>query len=59
MNYYEEIDNALKRYEECRYPTHEVSWITDRIWWCWKFRKITRDQMIDLTDRATSILSHI
>lgn len=55
-NYYDEIDNALIRYEECmNYKTKTMKWICDRIDWCWKFRKITKNQMEELADRATKV----
>ena len=53
-DYYAEIDKALKSHEEfkpCRDKSME--WVADRIDWCWKFRKITREQMEELADRAT------
>lgn len=55
-NYYDEINDALIRYEEHKsYKTKTMAWISDRISWCWKFRKITREQMEELADRATKI----
>lgn len=56
-DYYGEIDKALKCYEEFKpYKLHYIDWITDRIDWCWKFRKITEDQMEELADRVVKIL---
>lgn len=57
MKFYNEIDKALKSYENYK-PYHMLSleWICDRISWCWKFRKITENQMHELADRATAIL---
>lgn len=56
MKYYKEIDEALKSYEENK-PFHpkKMEWISNRITWCWKWRKITREQMEELADRATVI----
>lgn len=55
-NYYDEIDKALIRYENhMNYKTRSMDWITDRICWCWKFRKITESQMEELAARATKI----
>ena len=57
MKFYEEIDKALKSYEEFKpYHSRKIEWITDRITWCWKWRKITRSQMEELTERAIKIL---
>ena len=55
--YYAEIDKALRSYEECKpYHTRNIDWITNRITWCWKWKKITKTQMETLCDRATIIL---
>lgn len=56
-NYYEEINKALKSYEEYK-PWHEkdISWICDRIDWCWKFRKITKEEMIELVNRICKVM---
>ena len=57
MKFYQEIDTALKFYEEYKpYHSHSIEWITDRICWCWKWRKITQEQMEELAMRATDIL---
>lgn len=56
-NYYKEIDDALKLYEEFKpYHTKDIDWICNRIDWCWKFRHITKEQMEELVDRACKIL---
>lgn len=58
-NYYNEIDKALKDYEEFKpYRTRSIDWITDRIDWCWKFRHITEEQMNELADRVCKILDN-
>ena len=54
-NYYAELDGALARYEKGGYKTHSISWITNRIDWCWRFRKITKQQMSSLCDRAMKL----
>lgn len=56
-NYYKEIDDALKTYEEFKpWHTRSIEWIADRIDWCWKFRHITKEQMEELADRVCKIL---
>ena len=56
-DYYGEIDNAIKSYENYKpYHQHSIDWITDRIDWCWKFRKITESQMEELANRIITIL---
>ena len=55
--YYKEIDKVLTEYEEFKpYHTRDIHWACNRIDWCWKWRKITEDQMNELADRATAIL---
>ena len=42
--FYNEIDKALQSYENYNpYHTHNIEWISDRISWCWKWRKITKE----------------
>lgn len=56
--FYKEIDKVLVEYEENKpYHSRGMSWVSDRIEWCWKWRKITRDQMEELADRATAIFN--
>lgn len=54
MKFYNEIDAILRSYEEGK-PFHGkgLDWAADRICWAWKFRKITKEQMEELSDRAT------
>ena len=55
-DYFKEIDSALKDYEEYKsYKQKGMDWICDRIDWCWKWRKITKEQMESLADRAIAI----
>ena len=55
--FYYEIDKALQSYEKLNpYHSRKIEWICDRIAWCWKWRKISKEQMEELTDRATNIL---
>ena len=51
-DYYKEIDDELIRLENRRYAPKGISWATNRISWCWKFRKITEEQKNNLCDRA-------
>ena len=55
--FYDEIDKALFSYENYK-PCHprKIEWISDRISWCWKWRKITKEQMEELCDRVIKIL---
>ena len=54
---YEEIDKALKSYEEFKpYHTKSLEWITDRIYWCHKWKKLTQAQIEELCDRVIVIM---
>lgn len=56
-DYYKEIDKVLTEYEEYRpYHTRNIDWACNRISWCYKWKKITKEQMEELADRATAIL---
>lgn len=56
MKYYDEIDRALKTYEEHKsYHIKTLDWIANRIDWCWKWKKINKEQMEELADRITKL----
>ena len=58
MNYYKQIDEAIQSYERLRpYHTKSIEWITNRIAWCWQFRKITKEQMEELAGRITDVMN--
>ena len=54
-DYYSEIDKALSRFEQSKYPLHSIDWCANRIDWCWKWRKITHEQMVSLANRVIAI----
>lgn len=55
--YYLEIDKELKSYENHNsYHTKTIDWICNRIDWAWKWRKITEEEMEELTDRVIIVL---
>ena len=54
-DYYAEIDKCLSRHEQGKFTTHSMEWCTDRVAWCWKWRKITKEQMNNLADRICNI----
>ena len=55
--FYEEIDKALKSYEEFKpYHTKSLEWITDRIYWCHKWKKLSQAQVEELCDRVIVIM---
>ena len=59
-DFYKEIDTALKSYEDFEpYHVKDIDWICHRIDWCWKWKKISKNQMEELAIRATKILDEI
>ena len=55
--FYDEIDKTLQSYEDYKpYHTRKIEWITNRISWRWKWKKISKEQMEVLCERATKIL---
>lgn len=55
--FYSEIDKALQSYENYKpYHIRNIEWISNRISWCWKWRKITKEQMEELCDRTIKVL---
>lgn len=56
-DYYKQIDTAIRSYEEYK-PYHQltIDQITDKIDWCWKWKKITEGQMEELVDRIIKVM---
>ena len=55
--FYEQIDKAIKEREAGKsYPSKSIEWICDRIDWCWKFRKISEKEMVELADRIVAVM---
>ena len=53
----DKINLALQRLENYKYPIHNSEWICNRIDWAWNFRKLTKEQMEELTDRMINWLN--
>lgn len=56
-DYYRQLSDILSSYERYQYDPIPLSWVSDRISWCWKFRKITEEQMAELCERITRIFN--
>ena len=55
--FYEEINKALYSYENYKpYHPYSIEWISNRISWCWKWKKISKSEMEELCDRVITIL---
>lgn len=50
-NYVKEIESGISRFENFQYPVHSLSWLADRINWCYKFKHITEKQKDNFCDR--------
>ena len=52
-DYYAQLNRWVSQYEKPGFKEVSSDIITNKICWCWKFRKITREQMEELCDRMT------
>lgn len=58
--YYDEINKALASHESYKpYHPRSMEWIANRITWCWKWKKISQQEMEELSIRATNIFERI
>ena len=51
-DWYDEIDRRLVLAETGKMDAELLDWCARRITWCWKWRKITREQMEELAERV-------
>ena len=60
QDYYNQIDRALKCYEEHK-PWYDLNIysICDRIDWCHKWKKISQEQSDELADRAVKVMENM
>jgi hypothetical protein len=57
--YYNEINKVVTEYENGKsYHVRNIDWAADRVVWCWKWRKISKEQMEELADRITAIFDN-
>ena len=52
---YKKINEVITQLENHKYSPLNASWCADRIVWAYKFKKITKEQMIDLSNRVTEL----
>lgn len=55
MTVYEKIDRALKQHENFKYCERSLSSIANYIDWAWKWRKITKEEMENATNRICAL----
>lgn len=59
-SYYDEINEVVSSYEEFKpYHTKDINWAANRVEWCYKWRKITQEQMEELADRICFIYDYL
>lgn len=51
-----QLRETLDRMESGKYTGIKISKVTDQIAWLWKWRKISREEMKELTEQAIRIL---
>lgn len=57
MDWYTKLNKALESYENHKsWHDKSIEWICDRIDWCYKWKKITEDQMEELTKRVIQVI---
>lgn len=54
-DYYAQLNRWVSQYENYCFKEVSSDIITNKICWCWKFHKITREQMEELCDRMTKV----
>ena len=58
-DYYSEINKAIQSYENFKpFHNYSIDWITNRIDWCWKWKKITEEEMNELVDRICKVMEY-
>ena len=55
MSVYQKINKVLKQHENHKYCERSLDSIADYINWAWKWKKITREEMISLADRVCAL----
>lgn len=55
QDYFEQIDEVLTRLEQYKPTTKTLDWCAHRIDWCWRWRKISKEQMEQLADRVIKL----
>ena len=52
---YNKIKDVVTKLENHKYSPLNASWCADRIVWAYKFKKITKEQMTELSNRVTEL----
>lgn len=57
-DYYSQIDSWLRQYECKGCGDQKLSRISDKISWCWKWKKLTKSQVDELCNRFVEVLQY-
>ena len=52
------LSHIMDRMESNQYVPYNCSYVCDRIWWLWKWRKISMEQMESLAKRITYLMDN-
>ena len=58
-DYYKQLDGWVRMFEQCGYCPVKIEVVTDKIVWCWKWKKITEQQKNELCDRMVEVLKYM
>lgn len=54
-----QLKDALNNMEYGKYSCISIQRATDQIAWLWKWKKITHEEMVEMTDQAIRILGNM
>ena len=55
-DYYKQLDEAIRRFENLQYPLLKISYISDKLLWCAKFKHLTDEQIYSLQNRLLALI---
>ena len=58
-DYYKQLDGWVRMFEQCGYCPAKIEVVTDKIVWCWKWKKITEQQKNELCDRMVEVMKYM
>ena len=58
-DYYKQLDGGVRMFEQCGYCPVKIEVVTDKIVWCWKWKKITEQQKNELCDRMVEVMKYM
>lgn len=58
-DYYKQLDGWVGMFEQCGYCPVKIEVVTDKIVWCWRWKKITEQQKNELCDRMVEVMKYM